>query len=83
MPEMESEYMTVKEWPTQRKTRLWSVLSKSSGGTLGHVRWYGPWRQYCFYPEPPTVFSGGCLREIAAFIGKAMHEHREKRKGLA
>lgn len=52
--------------PSQ-KTVTWIVRGKRSGILLGRIHWYGPWRQYVFYPEPETLFNGGCLREIASF----------------
>ncbi len=50
------------------KTSEWNCLNQ--GGTfLGRVAWYAPWRQYCFYTEDDeTVFSAGCLRDIAEFM---------------
>jgi hypothetical protein len=44
------------------------VRNKKSGGTLGYIEWYGPWRQYCFFPEGDTVFNRTCLDEINAVI---------------
>jgi len=43
------------------KTEIWDVLSLSSGFILGKIRWYGPWRQYCFMPSGNSVFNRTCL----------------------
>jgi hypothetical protein len=32
------------------KTKVWKVLAKESDVLLGVVKWYGPWRQYSFFP---------------------------------
>jgi hypothetical protein len=32
-----------------RKTSIWECRNKSSGTVLGEVRWYGAWRQYCYF----------------------------------
>jgi hypothetical protein len=45
------------------KTLIWDVFN--SGVWLGVIRWYAPWRTYCFYPLPDRVFDQSCLREIA------------------
>lgn len=49
----------------KRKTVIVDVVSVSSGTTLGEIRWHGPWRQFCFFPTPHTLFNKDCLREIA------------------
>jgi len=52
------------------KTSVWHCLSQSSHAVLGVVKWYGPWRQYCFFPEPDTIFNVGCHKDIDDFIGQ-------------
>lgn len=55
------------ERPEQQVTDRWEVLSLSSGALLGVVRWYGPWRQYCFWPEAHTIYNYTCMTEVSAF----------------
>jgi hypothetical protein len=50
-----------------RRTTVWDVRSRSRGDLLGRVQWYGPWRQYTFWPEAGVIFNPGCLDEITAF----------------
>jgi hypothetical protein len=52
------------------KTGIWLYLSRSHGGALGAVKWYSPWRQYCFFPEPCSLFNVGCMEDINHFIGQ-------------
>lgn len=61
------------------KTHLWSVRSKSSGDILGQIRWYGAWRQYCFYPEGDTIWNEDCLRAVRNAMNQANEDHK---KGL-
>ena len=60
-----------------RKTRNYMLVGKSDGGKLGTVKWYGPWRQYCFYPEPQTIWNTGCLADIQDFLN-VLKEERKK-----
>lgn len=75
-----SEYLEFERHdpPPDRKTPVVRVLSKRTGQPLGSIAWYGPWRQFCFYPSPETIFNVGCLRDIEDQIGLLMAERRRK-----
>ena len=60
------------------KTTIWNILSKSSGFILGKVKWYGPWRQYSFFPTAETIFNKECMKDISSCIGILMDERRGK-----
>jgi len=73
---MKSEYKYIRfvDMPDLegRKTHLWACRNIRSDSPLGSIRWYGPWRQYCFFPSSATVYSAGCLADIQDFISQAM-----------
>ena len=70
---MKTEYdylrFVEKPRPTGRKTGIYSCRNRKSDTELGIVRWHGPWRRYCYFPTVQAVYSGGCLEDIADFIG--------------
>ena len=66
----------VREEPQGRKTPIVRVQSRSSGCLLGEIRWYGAWRQFCFYPAFGVLFNVGCMNDITAKIGELMTERR-------
>ncbi len=68
-------------WATE-KTCLWSCHNTKSGAVLGEIKWYGPWRQYCFSPYSGMVFNHSCLADIQDFIHLA-EEEKLNRKILA
>lgn len=73
-------YMTaVDRTPADRKTAYFDVLDRR-GGILGAIRWYGAWRQYCFFPDSDTapVFNPDCLTRLAAFAALCTKEQRTK-----
>lgn len=77
MSERIGKYLTVQRYGVAgRKTDVWQVLGES-GAVLGWVKWWGPWRQYTFQPEPRTVFHSGCLSDLAAFLTRENAAHRE------
>jgi hypothetical protein len=62
----------------RKRTREWLVkptYSEERRG-LGEIRWYAPWRRYCFYPYVGTVFEEKCLRNIAEFCEQQTQEQR-------
>ena len=61
-----------------RKTEIWRVKS-TSDVFLGEIKWYGAWRQYCFFPEEFMVFNSGCLKDLCRFLDRVNREHKEKR----
>lgn len=72
-----SKYLTFdRHDPTPpRKTPMIVVSSKRSGDLLGFIRWYGPWRQFCFWPQSATIFNTGCMDDIKAVIAE-LHAER-------
>ena len=62
------EYISLLEKPNKGKTRVFSCINNRHGDELGIVKWYGAWRQYCYFPTADAVYSRGCLRDIQSFI---------------
>lgn len=54
--------------PPKRKTAIYAVVNRTSGDWIGEIKWYGAWRQYCFFPYGNTVWSAGCLKDVEGFI---------------
>jgi len=66
----EYEYLRFveKSKPVNRKKGTYSCRNRKSNAEIGKVRWYGPWRQYCYFPTIQAAYSDGCLQDIADFI---------------
>jgi hypothetical protein len=65
------------------KTSVFAVRKDSKNGLaeyLGHIKWNGAWRQYCFYPELETIWSSGCLQGITDFLTKINQLQRMKQR---
>ena len=78
MIELKSKYMEAIIQAATGTTWRWWITSKSSGDTLGSIRWYGPWRQYCFFPTEGTLFNSGCMESLVEFLKEANVEQRSK-----
>ena len=62
-----------------RKTGTW-IVKTLQGARLGVVKWFGPWRQYSFFPDPDTAWERDCLRTVADFCERSTLEHRQRGK---
>ena len=77
---IESKFLEFDKVGWTGKTHVVNILSKSSGFILGKIKWYGPWRQYCFFPTAETIFNIGCLEDINKYIKDLMDERKKVRK---
>ena len=62
------------------KTKVWSIFNKTNLSQLGIIKWFGGWRQYCFFPESETVWSMGCLQDVIAFMTKEEENRKAKKE---
>ena len=74
-PRIVSKYIVSIPIKFTGKTWVYEINSKSSGESLGYVKWYGPWRQYWFEPYN-AGFNSGCLKDITQFLDDLMEERR-------
>lgn len=60
-------------------TCIWTI-ENSVGATLGYVKWFAPWRKYCFCTtlDSEKVFDNRCLNEIAMFCHEQTNLHKFK-----
>jgi len=70
------KYLVFYEEPSLKKTKVFSVRNKLSYDILGYVKWYAPWRKYCFFCSLDLVFDAGCLADIQDFINRLMAERK-------
>lgn len=70
------EYIIIEKIDEKPKTNVYRVNNKKSNDSLGVIKWFGNWRQYCFFPSFFTVYSKGCLNDIQDFIQKIMNERK-------
>ncbi len=61
------------------KTKVFSVQNKA-GGVLGNIKYYAPWRRYCFIPEDGTLYDAACLSDIQNFITDLMKQRKKEQE---
>ena len=77
-PEIElGKYMVARLLETRPKTAVYGIFSKDSEERLGTVKWFSPWRQYCFFCADVTVFSLGCLQGLEKFLADLKEARKE------
>lgn len=73
------QWITFREVVTKpgRVTRVFECRTNEGNDFLGCIRWYSPWRRYCFMPASSVlVFEQTCLRDIATFLDALTEERR-------
>lgn len=60
------------------KTNKWYVIARSNEAVLGEIKWFGRWRQYCFFPVIGSVFNPDCMDHICTFIRIEMEARKKK-----
>ena len=58
------------------KTSIWICRNNKSNTDLGEVKWYGQWRQYCYFPDGMSVYNIDCLKDIIDFVNQLNKEKR-------
>ena len=76
----EYEYIYFAKLPPKPKTVVYECRSIKTTESLGVVRWYGPWRQYCFFPGKDTIFNVGCMSDVIDFIKQLPRATRRKKE---
>lgn len=79
----ESKYFMVMLIENKPRTSVYGVYSKHHGDLISIVKWYAPWRQYCNFPEPETVWTRSCHCDINRFIDKLMATRKKKAEATA
>jgi hypothetical protein len=69
---MKTEYQHIHFIPVNRKgkTSVWHCHNNQSVELLGEIKWYAPWRQYCYFTIGQAVYSVSCHQDINDFIGQ-------------
>jgi hypothetical protein len=79
---MKSEYKYIRfietSVPEGWTTKGWELTNRKSGDTLGWVHYEAHWRQYVFEPSGNTIYSTGCLTDIAEFLSEANTQQKKK-----
>jgi len=60
----------------KKKTKVINVVNINADEVIGVIKWYGPWRQYCFFPEFDTVWNITCLTDVNDVIQKLMQDRK-------
>lgn len=62
------------------KTTRWNIVNKAElKHSIGEIRYYPQWRQYCFFPFLSTVWNNTCLNDVNDFL-KQLNDSRKKKR---
>lgn len=75
----QTQYLIFEDKEASTKTKFINVININANNVIGAIKWYGPWRQYCFFPEFNTVWNTTCLNDINEVIQKLMTDRKIKK----
>jgi len=61
----------------KRKTPIYYIWTFNNV-CIGEIKWYAPWRKFCFHPYDETVWSNDCLLCVIDFITTINNEYYNK-----
>jgi hypothetical protein len=74
----ETTYLRFIDKELRQKTKMVGVVNIHHDEEIGEIKWFGRWRQYCFYPSSNTIWNTECLKEIYDIIKDLMNERKGK-----
>jgi hypothetical protein len=74
----ETQYLRFVEFPKREKTRIIAVMNIHHEQIIGMIKWFGRWRQYCFFPSTETVWNINCLNDVNSVITMLADERKKK-----
>ena len=63
-------FYILKETIDGRKTPIYHIINNSMRISIGSIKWFAPWRKYCFYPSTGTVWDNKCLQQILDLLNE-------------
>jgi len=72
----ETKYLRFIDVEARQKTKIIAVVNIHHDEQIGEIKWFGKWRQYCFYPNGNTIWNVNCLNDVNSVITKLMEERK-------
>lgn len=72
----ETEYLRFIDKEARQKTKIISIVNIHHDEIIGEIKWFGRWRQYCFFPTYNTVWNTTCMKEILDTIKCLMDDRK-------
>lgn len=74
----ERQYIRFDLIEEKSKTNVYEVVNITHEYPLGVIKWYTPWRRYCFFTtEGELILSVGCMKQVSAFITVLMEDRKK------
>jgi hypothetical protein len=74
----ETTYLRFIDKEAKQITKIIGVVNIHHDEEIGEIKWFGKWRQYCFYPSPDTIWNTGCMKDICEVINDLMNKRKVK-----
>lgn len=76
-----SYFIIIESKQENKKTNIYYIYTDEDKEVLlGKIKWYDPWRKYCFYPEDNIVWDNKCLTELVEYLNELNYEYKRKKE---
>ena len=66
------KFIHFKEWTST----TWIIYNRKHKNKLGEITFTKDWKRFVFVPQPETIWSSDCLRDIADFLDQLQKEKK-------
>ena len=73
----ETEYLRFIDKESRQITKIIGIVNIHHDEEIGEIRWFGKWRQYCFYPSENTIWNTTCMEDVQTVIKELMNERKK------
>lgn len=72
----ETKYLRFIDKEVKQTTKIIGIVNIHYDEEIGEIKWFGRWRQYCFYPSNRTIWNTGCMEDVHGVIKELMNERK-------
>ena len=74
----ETRYLQFVEKPSNGKMKIIDIVNINHQKVIGQIKWFGRWRQYCFFPCEETVWNKTYMEDVYEVMNDLMEERKTK-----
>ena len=71
-------FVVIEEQEENKKTPNLIIIKNKM--KIGVIKWYTPWRKFCFFPENNTVWDSQCISQVLSLVDLCNDRWKNQKK---